>query len=191
MDFFKSAMLVRIIGFIGLVLTFAAFQSNKHKNIVIIKLVSEFVFGIQYLIVGAYTGCVLNILGSVRNFTYLKLDEKGKSTRTAMLVFMAVFTVAAIFTWDSWLSIFPLVGKLFSTAAYSLKNPRKIRMLNVPTAIMWVVYNVTFHMWEALFADSMSLVSVMIAIVRFDIKPYIAKRRAAVDSAGSSDGSAS
>lgn len=191
MDFFKSAMLVRIIGFIGLVLTFAAFQSNKHKNIVIIKLVSEFVFGIQYLIVGAYTGCVLNILGSVRNFTYLKLDEKGKSTRTAMFVFMAVFTVAAIFTWDSWLSIFPLVGKLFSTAAYSLKNPRKIRMLNVPTAIMWVVYNVTFHMWEALFADSMSLVSVMIAIVRFDIKPYIAKRRAAVDSAGSSDGSAS
>lgn len=191
MDFLKSAMLVRIIGFIGLVLTFAAFQSNKHKNIVIIKLVSEFVFGIQYLIAGAYTGCVLNILGSVRNFTYLKLDEKGKSTRTAMFVFMAVFTVAAIFTWDSWLSIFPLVGKLFSTAAYSLKNPRKIRMLNVPTAIMWVVYNVTFHMWEALFADSMSLVSVMIAIVRFDIKPYIAKRRAAVDSAGSSDGSAS
>lgn len=191
MEFLKSAMFIRIIGFIGLILTFAAFQTNKHKNIVIIKLVSEFVFGIQYLLVGAYTGCVLNILGSVRNFTYLKLDEKGKSTRIAMFVFMAVFTVAAVFTWDSWLSIFPLVGKLFSTAAYSLKNPRKIRLLNVPTAIMWVVYNVTFHMWEALFADSMSLVSVMIAIVRFDIKPYIQKRRTAVASSRNSDGSAS
>lgn len=191
MEFLKSAMFIRIIGFIGLILTFAAFQTNKHKNIVIIKLVSEFVFGIQYLLVGAYTGCVLNILGSVRNFTYLKLDEKGKSTRIAMFVFMAVFTVAAVFTWDSWLSIFPLVGKLFSTAAYSLKNPRKIRLLNVPTAIMWVVYNVTFHMWEALFADSMSLVSVMIAIVRFDIKPYIQKRRTAVSSSQNSGGSAS
>lgn len=191
MEFLKSAMFVRIIGFIGLILTFAAFQTNKHKNIVIIKLVSEFVFGIQYLLVGAYTGCVLNILGSVRNFTYLKLDEKGRSTRIAMFVFMAVFTVAAVFTWDSWLSIFPLVGKLFSTAAYSLKNPRKIRLLNVPTAIMWVVYNVTFHMWEALFADSMSLVSVMIAIVRFDIKPYIQKRRAAVSASQNSGGSAS
>ena len=191
MEFLKSAMFIRIIGFIGLILTFAAFQTNKHKNIVIIKLVSEFVFGIQYLLVGAYTGCVLNILGSVRNFTYLKLDEKGKSTRIAMFVFMAVFTVAAVFTWDSWLSIFPLVGKLFSTAAYSLKNPRKIRLLNVPTAIMWVVYNVTFHMWEALFADSMSLVSVMIAIVRFDIKPYIQKRRTAVSSSQNSGGFAS
>ena len=191
MEFLKSAMFIRIIGIIGLILTFAAFQTNKHKNIVIIKLVSEFVFGVQYLLVGAYTGCALNILGSVRNFTYLKLDEKGKSTRIAMFIFMAVFTVAAVLTWDSWLSIFPLVGKLFSTAAYSLKDPRKIRLLNVPTAIMWVIYNVTFGMWEALFPDSMSLVSVMIAIVRFDIKPYIEKKRAAARADSGTDGSAS
>ena len=180
MEFIKSDLFVRIVGFIGIVLTFIAFQSNKHKNIVLIKLTSEFIFGIQYLLVGAYTGCVLNVLGSVRNFTYLKLDEKGKSTRIAMLIFMAVFTVSAILTWDGWLSVFPLIGKLFSTAAYSMKNPRQIRFLNVPTAIMWVVYNVTFHMWEALFADSMSLVSVAIAIYRFDIKPCLAKKKETV-----------
>lgn len=181
MEFIKSYMFVRIVGFAGVILTFAAFQSNKHKNIVLIKLISEFVFGIQYLLVGAYTGCVLNILGSVRNFTYLKLDEKGRGTRTAMLIFMAVFTVSAVLTWNGWLSIFPLVGKLFSTAAYSMKNPRKIRLLNVPTVIMWVVYNITFHTWEALFADSMSLVSVAVAIYRFDIKPYLAKKREKAD----------
>ena len=176
-EFIKSDIFVRIVGFAGVILTFAAFQSNKHKNIVIIKLISEFIFGIQYLLVGAYTGCVLNILCSLRNFTYLKLDEKGRSTRIAMFVFMVVFTVSAILTWNGWLSIFPLVGKLFSTAAYSMKNPRKIRFLNVPTAIMWVVYNITFNMWEALFADSMSLVSVAIAIYRFDLKPLLAQRR--------------
>ena len=91
MEFIKSDLFVRIVGFIEIILTFIAFQSNKHKNIVLIKLTSEFIFGIQYLLVGAYTGCVLNVLGSVRNFTYLKLDEKGKSTRIAMLIFMAVF----------------------------------------------------------------------------------------------------
>lgn len=178
MEFFQSQIFIRAVGIAGFVLGVAAFQSNKHKTIVLTKLGSEVAFTIQYFLLNAYTGSIMNFVGVIRNFVFYKLVEKNKSTKLAMWIFCGIYVLSAIITWEGPASLLPLIGKLCSTVAYSLKNTRAIRIINIPTLTMWIVYNITCGAWEALLTDSISLISILIAMGRFDIVPYFKKKRA-------------
>lgn len=177
MDFINSQIVIRIAGIFGFILGVAAFQSNKHKNIVLTKMGSEFAFTIQYFLLDAPTGSIMNFIGVIRNFIFYKLVQKEKSTKTVMWIFCGIYVVSAVLTWEGPTSLLPLVGKLCSTVAYSIKNPRMIRCINIPTLIMWVIYNISCNAWEALATDTISLISVLIAMGRFDVVPYFKKRK--------------
>ncbi len=178
MDFFQSQLFIRAMGSIGFILGVSAFQSNKHKMIVLTKLGSEAAFTIQYFLLNAYTGSIMNFVGVIRNLIFYKLVEKGKSTKIAMWVFCGVYIISAIITWEGPTSLLPLVGKLCSTVAYSIDNPRYIRIINIPTLTMWIVYNCVYGAWEGLATDSISLISVLIAMMRYDIVPYFKNKKA-------------
>lgn len=177
MEFFQSQIFIRAVGIVGFILGVAAFQSNKHKTIVLTKLGSEAAFTVQYFLLGAPTGSIMNGVGVVRNFIFSKLVEKGKSTRIAMWIFCGIYVISAIVTWEGPTSLLPLVGKLCSTVAYSINNPRYIRIINIPTLTMWIVYNIASGAWEALATDAISLISVLIAMGRFDIVPYFKNKK--------------
>ncbi|MBQ8209540.1 MAG: YgjV family protein [Clostridia bacterium] len=176
MEFFQSQIFIRAVGIIGFVLGVAAFQSNKHKTIVVTKMGSEAAFTVQYFLLGAPTGSIMNLIGVIRNLIFYRLVEKDKSTVVARWIFCGIYVLSAIITWEGPTSLLPLVGKLCSTVAYSIDNPRYIRIINIPTLIMWVVYNIACGAWEALLTDSISLISVLIAMGRFDIVPYFKKK---------------
>lgn len=178
MDFFQSQIFIRAMGIVGFILGVAAFQSNKHKVIVMTKLGSEAAFTVQYFLLDAYTGSIMNFVGVIRNFIFYRLVEKNKSTRAAMWIFCGIYVLSAIITWEGPQSLLPLVGKLCSTVAYSIKNTRYIRIINIPTLTMWIIYNITCGAWEALATDTISLISVLIAMGRFDIVPYLKKKKA-------------
>lgn len=94
-----------------------------------------------------------------------------------MWVFCAIYVLAAIVTWEGPESLLPLIGKLCSTVAFSMKNTRYIRIINIPTLLMWVIYSCIYRSWEAFATDSISLISVLIAMVRYDIVPYFKQRQ--------------
>ena len=176
-------IIIRIFGIAGFVLGVLAFQSNKHKGIVMAKLGSEVAFTVQYFLLDAYTGSIMNFVGVIRNFVFYRLVEKNKSTKVAMYIFCGIYILSAIITWEGPESLLPLVGKLISTVAYSMKNTRTIRILNLPTLTMWIAYNCTCSAWEALATDSISLVSVLIAMYRFDFVPYFKAKKLAKNKA--------
>ena len=177
MDFFYSQVFIRAVGIIGFILGVAAFQSNKHKTIVVTKMGSEAAFTVQYFLLGAYTGSIMNFIGIIRNFFFFRLVEKNKSTKAVMWIFCAIYVLAAVITWEGPESLLPLIGKLCSTVAFSMKNTLYIRIINIPTLLMWVIYSCTCSAWEAFATDSISLISVLIAMVRYDIVPYFKKRQ--------------
>ena len=76
MDFFYSQVFIRAVGIIGFILGVAAFQSNKHKTIVVTKMGSEAAFTVQYFLLDAYTGSIMNFIGIIRNFFFFRLIVK-------------------------------------------------------------------------------------------------------------------
>ena len=66
--FFKIC--VQFIGFIGAAFGFIAYQNNNHKKIMLFKTASELTFALQFVLLRAYTGVAMNLIGCARNLVF-------------------------------------------------------------------------------------------------------------------------
>ena len=161
---------IEVLGLSGLAMGILAYQTNKHKNIVLLKLANELLFGIQYGFLGAYTGAFMNGLSCIRNYIFVENVKKNKSNKVWIGLFMIIILVFGILTWDSGYSIIPIYAKILTTIAYGIKDPRKIRLLTFPSSISWLIYNYHYGSMAGAANELFVLTSLIIAVIRFDIR---------------------
>ncbi len=184
-------IIVQVIGFVAIAFGIISVQFNRHSTIVLMKTGSSFLFGVQYFLLGAYTGVVLEFIGWIRNFVFIHLVKNGKNTKPWIILF-SLITIATglttiILSWNAslksvaWLSsdysvatilsvsisILAIFAKVLSTVAYGVSDPHKIRMLNIPTCSSWIVYNFVAFSIAGIINEIMCLSSIAIAELRF------------------------
>ena len=173
--FFLYNIVAQAVGYVGFVIGVIAFQSNKHKVIVLSKALTDSCFGLQYLMLGAYTGALINCIGIVRNLTLANVKDKTKSQKVATAVFVLLITLACVLTWGGPISILAMVGKICTTVSFSIKNTKILRFLTIPSCVLWAIYDVATGAYGGALYEAAGLVSIIIAWIRFDV---IEQRRA-------------
>lgn len=162
-------LVIQIIGFLGLGANLLSFQFKKHKNILLFRTINESLFILQYFLLGAFSGVILNIVGIVRNTIFSKRVEKGKSTVVFIIAFSVLFTLFGIITFEGVKSVMLIFAKVLSTIAYGNKNTTVIRVVSFLTHICYLFYNISIFSLAGALSDAFLLVSLIIAIIRFDV----------------------
>lgn len=184
-------ILIQVIGFVGIALNILSVQFNKHWQIMLLKTLGSLTFVIQYILLGAWVGMVMDLIGSIRNIVFTLNVKNNKSNKWWIVLFSIITLVAGvltiIFTWDksigyasNWstdpnivliiaisISVISIIAKLLTTIAYGFKNPHLIRMINLPSNACWVVYNIVAFSIAGVINDLMCLGSIIIAEIRF------------------------
>lgn len=163
-------VLIRITGLLGLSLGVISFQFRHHRQIMLCKVFAEVAYSIQYTLLHAYTGAAISVISVIRNYLFRRQVEKGKSTLPLIIIFSVFIIVLCAVTWAGPLSLLPLFSKVISCISYGMTNPKKLRIITLPTCFMWITYNIFVGSWEAMIGDSLSAISIMFAIYKFDIK---------------------
>ena len=163
------AFVVQLIGFIGLALGVLAFQFKKHMHIVTCKMASEFVFSLQYLLLGAWAAALLDFASAIRNLLFCALVKRGRSTTPLIYCFGAFVVVVGIFTFDSPISLMLIAAKLLTTISYGMRNERLLRYITLPSCIFWCIYNLYIGSLGGAIGDSLTLISLVTAMCKFDL----------------------
>lgn len=179
---------VQVFGFVAIGLNIIAVQFNKYGTIIFFKTLGSLLFAIQYFLLGAYTGMVMDLIGSFRNIIFSLNVKNKRSNKLPVIIFSCITAIAGIltiaFTWDvskiRWtndlkfatvlmvvISVLSIVAKLISTVSYSIADPHKMRMLNIPSSACWLVYNFVAFTLAGTLNEIMTLSSVLIAEFRF------------------------
>jgi Bacterial inner membrane protein. len=157
------------IGFIGMTLGFMAFQQPSKRKILLVQATGALFFAIHFFMLGSPTGMGMNLLGIPRNLVFSK--EHGKKQTTFFtILFVALFAIFGFFTWESPVSLFPIIGMSLSTVVFSFKNPRLVRLCSLPVSLLWLIYNVMSLSIAGILTESFCVISILIAIFRFDLK---------------------
>ncbi|MBO4897568.1 MAG: YgjV family protein [Clostridia bacterium] len=173
-------ILVRFFGILGLILSIIPFQFKKHKQIVLCKMASETSFAVQYFLVGAFTGAWLDLVSGLRNYLYYKFVKIGRSTTPIIIAFGALVVTLGAISWEGPRSLLPVGAKLITTVSYGMKKERLLRLITIPSCILWIIYNLFTGVWEGAVSDSLTLLSILIAIYKFDIRNQKKEEPAAV-----------
>lgn len=167
-DFTNTNILIQLIGFIALCFMVAVFQANKRKQLLIRQVTAALLFALHFMLLGAATGAVMNLIGAARSYTFLKLD-KNREVKY-LLVFILLFTMATFLSSQGLKSLLPLAGMIFGTIAFWQKKPKQIRLIALLASPPWFIYSLISGSYPGMLVELIVMSSNLTGIYRHDIK---------------------
>lgn len=166
---------VQFIGVCGVICSLIAFQCKTHGKILFFRTMNEFLFGIQYIFLGAYTGAAMNFIGCVRNIFFAQQVKRGKKTIVSRIVFSVFFIIMVAFTWSGSKSLLIGIAKVASTFAYGCKNTVVMRFIILVTSTAWLIYNIQAGSLAGMLCEIFTLGSIIVALIRIAVEKLKSK----------------
>ena len=171
--------MAQITGVLAVASYLLSYQFKKRKHIILVNATSSCLYVLQYILLGALEGAALDILSAINTFVAGRKD-KGFVARHTMMVIIFLnlsFCVAGIWLYEDIFSLFPIAGAILQTSAFWITNERTIRLISVLGAPFWLVYNIANEAYGSAVGNILAIISLLIAIYRYDIRPVITKKR--------------
>ncbi len=170
-------IIAQIVGFFGVATFLLSYQLKRRKNIILASAISSFLYVLQYLLLGAFEGAIIDVLSGISSVTAHNNDKKfiNKHTKIIVVFLNLLIFGAGIALYKNIFSLFPVVGAILQTSAFWIDSEKRIRQVAFLGAPFWLVYNFISQAYGAAFGSFLSMVSISIAIYRYDIYPKRAK----------------
>lgn len=165
-------LLAQIIGVFAVITFLLSYQQKKRKNIIVWNATSRILYILQYLILGAFEGVVLDILGTVSSVAAQKKDSKiiKKNLIFFIIGINLLILTAGLFLYENIFSLFPIVGVVLHTSAFWITEEKIIRRVSFIGSPFWLVYNLASLAYGSAIGDIFSMISIGTAIYRYDIR---------------------
>lgn len=165
-------LLAQIIGVFAVITFLLSYQQKKRKNIIVWNATSRILYILQYLILGAFEGVVLDILGTISSVAAQKKDSKiiKKNLIFFIIGINLLIITAGLFLYENIFSLFPIVGVVLHTSAFWITEEKIIRRVSFIGSPFWLVYNLASLAYGSAIGDILSMISIGTAIYRYDIR---------------------
>ena len=166
------------VGIVAVILYFVGYLQKKRGAIIFLNASSRLLYIIQYIMLGAITGAVLDIAGIVSSFLAGLKDKPFIKKHTKLFVVLVSLAIigAGLLTYKDIFSLLPIAGVLLHTGAFWMDDEKKIRLISLLGSPFWLVYNFVSCAYGSCVGDVLSIVSLGISIVRYDILPSRCKK---------------
>jgi hypothetical protein len=154
-------------GIAAVILGFINYQVKTREQVLYIHISTALCFVVHYLLIGAYVGMAMNMIGVIHNVVFYFVGKKGKVGKGWALGFAGAMAVMGIIAWESWYSVFALVGLVINSCAMSFSNPNNIRKSILITSPLVIVYNLFVRSWGGAAYETVAILSAILGIVRF------------------------
>ena len=162
-------IVAQIIGLIAFVVSLIAYHKKDKKTILNNMVTSNILNLIHYLLLGAFSGCITKLLAIFRDY-FIILKEKNKklSNSVYLIVFILLYIIATIFTYNGFLSILPLVAAIIYIIFIWNGNEVIIKKIAFFCYFLWLIYNIFVLSIAGIVSNIISIISTLIAIINTD-----------------------
>lgn len=168
-------MLLKIIYYtvsvLSIFLFVASVQFKKKKDILLVQAFASMSYFIVYFILGAYSGCAIELIEQIKDFVFYFFERKNKIIPVALLIlFVGLLITASIVTYDGIISLLPLIINLSYFISSYLKNPKYIRIVMLICGFIWLAYNLLIGAYIIIIGNVLEIVSAIISLIRYKDK---------------------
>lgn len=164
-------LVANIIGVAAVLLFVFSYQLKTRRGILLFNAASRIFYVLQYILLGAFEGAVLDIVALLVTVVAQK-KELGWFKKYPKLTVVAanLFVVGAgVLLYQNIFSLLPVAGVLFETGALWLNKEKAIRIVSFFGAPCWLAYNLIFSAYGSAAGNIMTMISIVFAIIRYDI----------------------
>lgn len=160
------------VGVLAVVIFVLSYQQKTRRGIVVCNVISRALYVLQYILLFAFEGAVLDIIGIIASVLAQNKDKPFiKKHLKAFIIGVNLLIVGATAAlYKNAFSLLPMFGVLLHTGAFWLSDEKHIRRVSFLGSPFWLAYNIYSSAFGSAIGDVMTMVSIGIAIFRYDIK---------------------
>lgn len=164
----SSMLLAQAVGMVATIISILSFQCKDNRKLFLIQIASSSIFAVHYLLLGAYTGLLLNLAGVVR-LIFLYNGQKKWARHTASMVGVTLLmALCGVVTWNGWLSLLPTAATALGTPFYWSQNGKTLRWAQLCfISPCWLIYNIAQFSIPGVITEVLAILSVVISLIRF------------------------
>lgn len=159
----------QFFGFVALVILIISFQRNSKFFLLKYQIFSSLLYSIQYVFLGAFTGCLMNLSCMIRNIIFNNYKKVPLYWLIIVLFLMILFS---IFTFDGFISLLPMFAVVFYSIALWNGNLKIIRIIEMVSCILFIIYNINVSAYTGLVATLIEFFGAFFAFLKFDLFGY-------------------
>ena len=162
-------IIANIVGVVAVILFVLSYQMKTRKGIIICNSVSRALYVAQYLLLFAFEGAVLDVLGIVAAVLAQKKDTPfiKKHLKSVIISVNLVMIGAGVLLYENIFSLLPVFGVLLHTGAFWLSKEKNIRIISFLGSPFWLAYNLSSHAYGSAAGDVITMVSIASAMIRY------------------------
>lgn len=153
----------------GIVISFFSFfvYFGKSRNkLLIAKISLDMGYFFQQIMIGAYTGAVLNAISTVKGVVfYNRGKHKWASSRVWLYVFILLVLISPVLTWNGPMSLLPTLGSVISVISFYCMKPSHMRILGLFSQSLWLAYSILTVNIGVIISTSIQLIAVIVGLI--------------------------
>lgn len=168
------------VGIMGMITNIVSYQAHKQRNIILCQFFGSILFSLNFLMLGATTGCIMNIIGIIRAVVYYYKD-KIKNIKLCNAIFILLYAVTylatfVVFRKEATLfnlieELLPFIGMTAITIGFSGNSANKVRRMTFIGSPAWLIYDCIEFSIGGVLCEIFTIVSAVTAIYRYKNKP--------------------
>ena len=173
-------LIAQAIGIIAMMFNILSYQGKKQRTVITMQLLGSSLFAINFLMLGATVGGILNIIAAVRAILFIFSDKLKAHKIYWLIVFTASYIAVYVLTFTLFgkeatplnliIEILPVIGMLSLDIGYRLKDSASIRKCGLVSSPSWLIYNFAVGSWGAIICEIITLASIFVGMLRHDKK---------------------
>ena len=159
-------IIAQIIGAIALIILIISLQNNSKKRLLTYQMISSLLYALQYFFLKANTGCFMNLICMIRNWIFNRYPK----TRPPIYWLIIIMVYTSSLSYAGIISTLPMIAVVIYSIALWNGNLTKIRITEVISCTLYIIYNIKVLAITGLIATIIELLGAVFAIYKFDIK---------------------
>ncbi len=176
----STQIAAQIIGIFAMAFNIISYQGKKQGTVIALQLVGGLLFALNFLLLGAWVGGILNMIAVIRAILFL-LKDKLKTEKlpwfvlflcsyiTVYILNFTVFGVEPTFA-NFAIESLPVIGMTALNIGFRLKNASAVRKCGLVSSPAWLIYNIVAGSWGAILCEAFTLISIGVGMLRHDTK---------------------
>lgn len=140
---------------------------NK-KNILLMQVIANGIYGIEYLLLGAFSAASMNFLSFLRLLVYYFYALLNiKMPKWILFVFITLVLLLGIITYDGLISLLPIIITVLYTYAFWQNNLNVARIIYIVAAIIWIYYNYEVGAYVGIIGNVLEIITGLISLIKY------------------------
>ena len=166
------------IGIVAMAFNIFSYQGKKQGTVIALQLVGGLLFAINFMLLGAWVGGVLNIIAVVRAVLFLLKDKLQTQRYPWFIGFLLSYISVYILSFTAFgvaptpahlvVELLPVIGMTALHIGMMGKKASNLRKWGLVSSPSWLIYNLVAGSWGAIICEALTLCSIFLGMVRHD-----------------------